>query len=120
MIRRRAPELDRELYARSLTQLIGVQPGAETAGSSGGEHGSALIGIERSLLAERVDPPSRAGDSVDHLVADQRDVVVGAPFVLGRNDVGREQRRLRRLTARDLERTALVGGGEPVAGLDLE
>ena len=92
----------------------------ESPGLGGGEHGAALVGVERALLAERVDPAARAGDGIEHLAADQVDVVVGAPGELGRHDVGGEQGRVRSLAGGDLEQPAFVVDGEAVARLDLD
>ena len=56
MVGRRAPELDGELHARSEPELVGVQAHAEPGRSTRLEHGAALVGVERAVLAEGIDP----------------------------------------------------------------
>ena len=60
MVGGRAPELDRQLHPRAGAELVGVEPEAEAGGAARFEDGAALVGIERALLAEGVDPPSLA------------------------------------------------------------
>ena len=52
-------------------------------------------GVNAPRLAERVDPAGVRGAAVEHLAADEVDVVVGPPGVLVGNDVGTEERGLR-------------------------
>ena len=56
VVGRRAPELDGELHPGTVAELVGVEPQPEPGGAAGLQHGAALVGVERSALAERVDP----------------------------------------------------------------
>ena len=67
---------------------------AEAGGAAGLQHGAALVGVERTPLAEGVDPAGVRRALGQHLAADQVDVVVDAAVELGRHDVGAEERRL--------------------------
>ena len=86
------PKLDRELDARSLPELVGVHAQAEPGPAPRLEHRARLVGVERALLAEHVDPAGRGGAGLEHRPAHERDVVVGALGVFRGDDVGAEQR----------------------------
>ena len=80
----RRPQLDRETNAGPETKLITVYAQPETSVAAGLEHRSRLVGVERALLAEDVDPARVGPARVEHLAADQRHVVVRAAVVLAK------------------------------------
>ena len=49
-------ELDREPHARPRAELVAVHAQAEAGGAPGLEHRTRLLRVERSALAEDVDP----------------------------------------------------------------
>ena len=53
------------------------------------QHGPRLVGVEGAPLAEDVDPAGVRRAGGEHRSADEVDVLVGAPLVLGRHADGR-------------------------------
>ncbi len=79
MVDRGGAELDREPHARARAELVAVHAQAEPGGAARLEHRARLLGVERAVLAEDVDPArvrrARRSMSPQH----ERDVVVGRP-----------------------------------------
>ena len=115
-----APHLDRELHAGAEAELVAVHAQAEPRVAARLEHGARLVGVEGALLAEDVDPARVGPARVEHLAADQLDVVVRAAVVLGRHGVRSEEGHVVGQLGGDRARAALGLGLEPVAGLDLQ
>jgi len=120
VVGRRAPELDGEPYARPVAKLVRVKSQPESGRPARFEHRPTLVGVERALLAERVDPPRRRGTCGQHLAAHQCDVVVDPPVVLLWHDVRPEERGVLGQLTGDPEETCLVLRCEAVARLDLD
>ncbi len=55
------------------------------------EDRAALVGVERAVLAEGVDPAGLRGAAVEHLAAHEVDVGVAIVGVFGRNDMSPEK-----------------------------
>ena len=119
MIGRCAAELDCELHAGPVAELVGVEPSRQADCGSGGDHRAALIGVECAVLTERVDPARVRCGGGEHVGAHEVDVVVGAACELGGNDVCAEERGVVRERRGDVEAALLVVRIEAVAGLDL-
>ncbi len=111
-------ELDGEADARPRPELVAVDPEAEPGGAAGLEHRARLVGVERALLAEDVDPAGERRARLEHLADHERDVVVGRG-VRG-DDVGAEEGDVVGEARGDLAAAALGLDVEAVAGLDLE
>ena len=111
-------QLDRELNSRSGSELIGVHPHSELMGDPGLQHRAALIGVEGSPLAERVDPAGVRRARRQHVAGDEVEVLgaVGAR----RDDMCPEERGLRRQLAPEAQGLLLVLDVETVSGLALE
>ena len=90
MVDRGGAELDRELHAGARAELVAVDAQAEPGGAARLEHGARLVGVERAVLAEDVDPAGERRAGREHVAGDERDVVVGR-LVAGRDDVGAEE-----------------------------
>ena len=86
-----APISTATLHARPATELVGVDAQAEPGVAARGEHRPGLVGVERAALAEDVDPAGERRAGVEHLAADELDVVVRAVLVLGRQQMGAEE-----------------------------
>ena len=112
----RGVQLDRELDARAVMELVGVDAGREALRDPRLQDGPGLLAVERAFLAEHVDPGRVRRAGVEHRALDE--VGVGVGVVLGRDDVGAEERALEAVG--DSQRALLVGHGEPVAGLGLD
>ena len=119
VVDRGGAELDRELHAGPGAELVAVDAEAEPGGAARLEHGARLVGVERAVLAEDVDPASERRARGEHVAADERDVVVGRLVVRG-HDVGAEEGHVVGQLGGDLAAAALGLDVEPVAGLDLE
>ena len=102
------------------SELVAVHAQAEAGGRARLEHGPRLVGVERALLAEDVDPAAVRRAGGEHLAADELDVLVGAALVLGRDDVGAEEGDVVGQPGRHRTAALLGGDVEPVAGLDLD
>ena len=87
-----APSSTREPHAGARAELVRVDAQAEPRGGARLEHRARLVGVERALLAEHVDPARVRRARGEHLAADERDVVVGVSR--------RAARRARRGTSR--------------------
>ena len=112
--------LRRELRGRPVTELVGVHTPAETGLSSGPQHGSRLVDVECTHLAEHVDPPRARSACGEHLPADEVDVGVGAIGVLRWHGVGAEKRRVLREPGGEPDEPPLVLDVQPIAGLHLD
>ena len=88
--------------------------------AAGLQHRARLVGVERALLAEHVDPARVRRAGVEHLAADQVDVVVGAALVLGGHHVRAEEGHVVGELAGDVAQPPLGLDVEPVARLDLD
>ena len=120
VVDRRRPHLDRELHARPEAELVAVHAQSEAGVASRLEHRARLLGVERALLAEDVDPARVGPARLEHLAADELDVLVRAPLVLGRHGVRSEERHVIGELGGDGAAAPLGLRLEPVAGLDLE
>ena len=120
MVDRGGAQLDREPHARARAELVAVHAQAEPGGAARLEHRARLVGVERALLAEDVDPAGERRAGGEHLAADELDVVVGAALVLGRDDVGAEEGDVVGELRGDLAAAALGLDVEAVARLDLD
>ncbi len=118
VVGRRRAELDGDLHAGPVAELVGVDARLQALLDPGLQHGARLLAVERAPLAEDVDPARVRRARVEHLAAHEVDVVVGV--VPGRDDVGAEERGLGRVGPRDLQRAALVLDREAVARLALD
>ena len=118
VVDRRRAELDGELDARAGAELVAVDAQAEPGGAAGLEHGARLVGVERALLAEDVDPARERRARSEHVAGDERDVVVGVGA--RGDDMGAEERDVVGEPGGDLAAPAFGLDVEPVAGLDLE
>ena len=85
-------ELDGELDAGAVAELVGVHARRQALGDSGLEDRAGLLAVEGALLAEDVDPARVRRAGVEHLASHEVDVAVGV--VLRRDDVRAEERRL--------------------------
>lgn len=61
VVGRRGVELDGELDAGAVRQLVGVDPGVQPLGAARREDGAGLVAVEGALLAEHVDPAGVRG-----------------------------------------------------------
>lgn len=120
MVGRRGVELDGELDAGAVRQLVGVDPGVQPLGAARREDGAGLVAVEGALLAEHVDPAGVRGAGLQHRAGDQVDVPGGVVGVVGGHDVGAEVGDLVGVAGRDPQGAGLVLDGEAVAGLGLE
>jgi hypothetical protein len=120
VIGRCAPELDRQLHAGPVAELVRVQSSAEAACDAGLQHRSALVDVECSHLAERVHPPGMRRDGVEHVGAHVVHVVVRTPLELRRHHVGAEEGGVLGEALGDVKTASLVGFGEAVPRLDLQ
>ena len=102
------------------SELVGVDAGAQAAGPARGQDRGGLVGAERPVLAEHVDPPGVRRARVQHRAAHQVHVAGHVAGELGRHDVRAEVGDLGRDLAGQRERAGLVGHGQAVAGLALE
>ena len=59
-------ELDRELHARAVAELVGVHARGQAALEAGGEDRARLVAVEGALLAEDVDPAGVGRAGVEH------------------------------------------------------
>ena len=82
------------------------------------EDRAGLVAVERAALAEDVDPARVRRAGVEHLALHELDVGVGV--VLGRDHVCAQEGSLVGARRGDREAAALVGNGQPVAGLGLD
>jgi hypothetical protein len=94
VVDRGQPELGGERDTRTGSELVGVEPAAQTGGGTGREHRPCLVGVEGTGLAERVDPPRVRRRRGEHRAGDQVDVSGGVVGVLRRYDVRPEEGRL--------------------------
>ena len=69
MVDRGGAELDREPHARARPELVAVDAQPEPGGAAGLEHGARLVGVERALLAEDVDPAGERRAGGEHVAA---------------------------------------------------
>ena len=120
VVDRRRAHLDRELHARPEPELVAVHAQAEARVAASLEHRAGLVDVERTLLAEHVDPARDGPAGVQHLAADELHVVVRPPLVLGRHRVRSEEGHVVGQLGSDGARAALGLRLEPVAGLDLD
>src|SRR6185312_11026444 len=108
-----------ELHATGDGELTGVQASTQALRPTRGEDGPGLVDVERSTLAERIDPARVRGARGEHGPRDEVDVSCGVARELRRHDVRAQIGRLVREVPRDAELALLLGDGEPVAALDL-
>ena len=91
MVGRGRADLDGDLHAGAVLQLVGVDARRETAGSTGAQDLARLVAVEGAAVAEHVDPARVRRAGLEHLPDHQRDVVVRAVGVLRRHDVRAEE-----------------------------
>ena len=120
VVDRRGLQLDREPHARPEPELVAVHAQAEPGPPARLEHRPRLVGVERALLAEHVDPARVRPARVEHLAAHQVDVLVRAVLVLRRQGVRAEEGHVVGELGGHDAGAALGLGLEPVAGLDLD
>ena len=120
MVGRGGVELDCQLHAAAMLQLIRVQSRREARGHAGEKDRARLIDIESASIAEDVNPLRVRGAGLEHAAGDERDVVVGPSLELGGHHVRAEVGGVSGDVASDSQRTGFVDGGEAVAGLRLE
>ena len=113
-------ELGGQPHPGAGAELVGVQPAREAGGRPGGEDGAGLVGVEGTGLAEGVDPAGVRRRGLQHRTGDEVDVPGRVVGVLGRDDVGTEERRLLGEEPRHREAAGLVVDGQAVAALDLQ
>ena len=77
-------ELDRDLDARAVAELVGVHARRQALGDPGLEDRAGLLAVERAVLAEDVDPARVRRAGVEHLALDEVDVGVGRRTRAGR------------------------------------
>ena len=95
MIGRKRAVLRRERGAAEIRKLVGMQLDRKAEALGRIEDARGLVPIEGDPFAERVDRIDqllgcRGGQ---HLVADEIDVIVGAPFIFLRHSVSAQERR---------------------------
>ena len=110
----------RDLHAGTGPELVRVHPGQEPGRTARGQDRGGLAGVERTPLAEHVDPAGVRRARTQHRAADQVQVAGPVAVVLGRHDVRPQERDFGRDLRRQRHRACLVGHGEPVAGLALQ
>ena len=120
MVDRGEAELAGQAYAGTGTELVGVQPTGEPLRVAGGQDGPGLVGVERTGLAEDVDPLRVRRSRLEHRTGDEVDVAGRVVGVLRRHDVGAEEGGLVGVLLRDRQAARLVEGAESVAALDLD
>ncbi|MDH6189065.1 hypothetical protein M2168_002097 [Streptomyces sp. CZ24] len=113
-------ELDGELDAGAVAELVGVHAWDEPPGASGGEDGAGGVAVEGAAFAEDVDPAGVGRAGVEHGAGDQVHVARRVAGVLGGDDVRAEIGDLVGVGGGDAQGAGLVLDGEAVAGLGLE
>ena len=119
VVGRGGADLGRDLDAGTGAELVRMDARPQPRGHAGREHRPRLVGAERAVLAEHVDPAGVRRAGLEHRAGDEVDVGRRRSAPPGHH-VGAEERRLLGGLPRDRERAGLVADGEAVAALDLD
>ena len=103
-----------------MAELVAVEAEAKPGRTARLEDRTRLVCVERTRFTKGIHPFGVRLCRVEHLVADQVDVVVGAACELCGQEVGSEERRLGGVPPGDLDAPGFVNHVEAVSRLDLD